>query len=47
MLMRSGRFLANDTLDGLLDCTSTTDITDAFLALVGTDEREEECGGNR
>ncbi len=34
LLMREGRLLADDTLDGLLARTGTTDVEAAFLALV-------------
>jgi ABC-2 type transport system ATP-binding protein len=37
LLMRDGRLLADDSEVGLLKRTGTTDITDAFLALVDAD----------
>lgn len=40
VMMREGRLLASDTLDGLLARTGTADITGAFLALVAADEQE-------
>ncbi len=45
LLMRSGRLLADDTHDALLDATGTTDLTDAFLAMIDadTDRRTGSC----
>ena len=42
LLMRSGRLLADDTHDALLSRTATTNITDAFLAMVEDDARRDE-----
>lgn len=38
VMMRDGRLLAADTLDGVLARTGTTGITDAFLALIAEDD---------
>jgi ABC-2 type transport system ATP-binding protein len=34
LLLREGRLLADDTMDGLLTRTGTSDVESAFLALV-------------
>jgi len=34
LLLREGRLLADDTMDGLLTRTGTSDVEAAFLALV-------------
>jgi ABC-2 type transport system ATP-binding protein len=39
LLMRDGRILADDTPDALLERTGTSDIEEAFLALVAQSER--------
>ena len=39
LLMREGRFLADDTLAGILDATGAPDAEAAFLALVEASER--------
>ena len=39
LLMREGRLLADDTLDGLLRSTGTTDVGAAFLSLVDAADR--------
>ena len=41
LLLRDGRLLADDTLDGLLTRTGTTDVEAAFLALVDDADRDE------
>ena len=38
LLMRNGRFLADDTLEGVLDTTGAPDAEQAFLALVDATE---------
>jgi ABC-2 type transport system ATP-binding protein len=38
LLMREGAIIADDTPEALLARTGTTQIEDAFLALVGADE---------
>jgi len=42
LLMRDGRFLADDTLDGILATTGAADAEQAFLALVDATERGSE-----
>ena len=42
LLMRSGRLLADDTHGSLLDRTATTNITDAFLAMVEVDAQRDD-----
>lgn len=39
VMMRDGRLLASETHDALLARTGTTDITDAFLALIAADDQ--------
>ena len=41
LLMREGRMLADDSLDGVLARTGTTDVEAAFLALVDQADRED------
>jgi ABC-2 type transport system ATP-binding protein len=41
LLMRDGELLADDTLDGLLRATGTSDAEDAFLALIRGDSEPE------
>jgi len=40
LLLREGRILADDTLDGLLERTGTRDAESAFLALIDAEEAE-------
>ena len=42
LLMRSGRLLADETLPELLERTSTPDITEAFLSLVGEEDHDDD-----
>ena len=42
LLMRDGRLLADDTLQGLLDRTGTTDVEAAFLSLVDEAARRDQ-----
>jgi ABC-2 type transport system ATP-binding protein len=44
LLMRAGRILADDTLDGVLAATGTTDVESAFLRLVDQAELDDGHG---
>jgi ABC-2 type transport system ATP-binding protein len=46
LLLRDGRLLADDTLDGLLARTGTADVEAAFLALVDRAEDHSETTGS-
>jgi ABC-2 type transport system ATP-binding protein len=46
LLLREGRLLADDTLDGLLSTTGTSDVESAFLALVDRAEGHSETAGS-
>jgi ABC-2 type transport system ATP-binding protein len=43
LLMREGRLLADDTLDGLLRSTGATDVEAAFLSLVDAADRADRA----